>query len=142
MHIEKLATRHFEQYEVYSKSPRQLPRSFWQWLTRQPVEIGFEEFKLNGVIEADDKAGLVVQQVLDSDGNEVYTNGQEDIMLDNTAKLLLMVPPIRAAFHANKFVPKLVRTYNESIVIKFKGNPQPDTIVVKSETEALSEDKA
>lgn len=106
MKITKGLTTGFEGYEV-----KRITRSPW-WHFKPPLV----ETVIKGVVEADDTNGLLVTQVFDN-GDAVYTNGTEDIYLENSVKLLLLCPPIRDAFLKAGFRPKTEVSYGNTISI-------------------------
>lgn len=134
MHIVKAETRNFRDYTVFRVVKANLPQTRWQKLMGQQPQIDFEE-TVNGVVEADDATGLLVAVMFDDRGNEIYTNGIDEIAIDNACKLLLLNPNIRQAFHASGFRPKLSRTYIKGLKVSYHGPIQ----LVKAEapTEAI-----
>lgn len=135
MHIVKGDTRNFRDYAIFKVVKANLPQSLWQkYVTKYQPQIDFEE-TVAGVVEADDITGLLVQLMFDDRGNEIYTNGIDDIAIDNACKLLLLNPNIRQAFHASGFRPKLSRTYVKGLIVRYHGPIQ----LVKAEvpTEAI-----
>lgn len=128
MQIEKSVTPHFSQYEVYIRVLRNLPQAWWQWLFKiQPTEE--VDVKLQGVVTANDESGLLVQQMTDEHGNLIFTNDVDDIILDNSVRLMLMLPPFREVFKMNGFKPKLETSYKENLSIRYRGPVQPDVII-------------
>lgn len=109
MRIQKGTTPEFDSYDVISVASRRNARRFLGFTIAEYDSN--EEIVLPDVVEADDKTGLVVQHMRNSQGELLYTNGKDDIAIDNSARLLLLVPPVRAAFVAAGFVPKLVNKY-------------------------------
>jgi hypothetical protein len=130
VHIVKTVTRNFDAYEVFSIVLKEkffpgMPM-FWRKPEYEEVAV-----KLEGIIEADDSSGLVVQQVVDGEGRPIFTNGPDEIVYDNPTKLLLLLPNIRQAFHAAGYRPKLSRIYHEKLEIRYKGplSQLPDVTV-------------
>lgn len=107
MKIVRGETPNFEEYEVRCRQKGQGLLSYFP-----PREI-----KLTGVLEADDTSGRVVRQVVSVFGHPVYSNGPEDIFIDNTVKILLLVPPIREAFVKSGFRPKVIISFEEGVRI-------------------------
>lgn len=139
MHIVKGTTKNFNDYEVFELQTRSLEPTWWQALTKsEPFEL--VEKKIEGVVEADDETGLLVFQLTDRHGQSLFTNGRDEIAVDNPSKLLLLLPNIRQAFHANGFKPKLESTYRDKLIIRYKGPIVNTEVTVKIEepdTEAV-----
>lgn len=113
MKITKGETDNFDLYDVYCLV-YPYPAEFFglQIRFRKPVEI-----KQKGVLEADDQTGKIARQVYTWDGCPVFTNGVEDIFIDNTTRLLLLVPPIQEAFLRSGYKPKVTVTFEEGVRI-------------------------
>jgi len=92
-----METTGFEDYEVLSI----VPRTFFGF--KLPWKKSLE---LKGVLEADDKSGRVVSQVTTPEGHPIYTNGTDDIYLENAVKMLMLIPGVVAAFLGAGFRPK------------------------------------
>lgn len=91
----------------------------WLWsiitLTIIPRYAGYE--LLENVLEADDSTGLVVRQQVNKQGDPLYINVAGDtIALDNTIKILLLLPDLRTHF-LREFVPKTEQTFVEGLTI-------------------------
>lgn len=127
LRIVKVETDGFEDYEVISKMPRTFLGFQLPW--KKSVE-------LRGVLEADDKSGLVVAQVLTSEGHQVYTNQTDDIYLDNSVKMLMLIPGMAAAFLQAGFRPKTVTTYEHDLRIV---NRNPRLTIAPTDLPAVSE---
>lgn len=76
-----------------------------------------EEVKLKNVVEADDDSGFLVQNETDDNGNLLYTNGHDEIAIDNTVKFLMCNPQLRQGFLASGFRPKLTSKYDRTLRI-------------------------
>src|SRR5882724_6577775 len=115
MKIEKAVTKDFESYQVIQTVDYVNPyRYLGLFLRSKKTSI---EQVIENVTEADDKTGLVVQQVVDKDGYGVYTNGEDDISLDNCVKLLLLTTTIKQSFLGAGFRPKLTSIYLQNLKI-------------------------
>lgn len=134
MIIEKINTPNFDQYTVFEKKPLTLPilgnklqRLVARLLPKQTIDF---EDTLVGVLKADDKSGLIVQQVITEEG-EWYSNGIDEVCVGNTEKfLLLTIPAIRHEFLViQRFVPKITTTYRKNIIIKYRGPIASDVII-------------
>lgn len=121
MLITKTETLGFENYEVTARRP------FWF--------LGFlllwkRTVVLKGVMEADDNSGRLVTRLFNESGDPAYTNGIEDIYLDNTCRMLMLIPGMNRAFLEAGFRPKTVTTYELGLKIV---NKDPSPVVVPSE---------
>lgn len=105
----------FDAWDVYEIVPVELSR--WnRWTFRHPTET--ELSLLTNVVECDDATGLVVQWVSDEKGQPVFTDGVEDIAMDNPTKLLLLLPNVKNEFLAHGFKPKLTSRYVKAGCLK------------------------
>lgn len=77
----------------------------------------WKEIKLKNVVEADDESGFLVQNETDDKGNLLYTNGHDEIAIDNTVKFLMCNPQLRQGFLAAGFRPKLTSKYDKTLRI-------------------------
>lgn len=77
----------------------------------------WKEVKLKNVVEADDESGFLVQNETDDKGNLLYTNGHDEIAVDNTVKFLMCNPQLRQGFLAAGFRPKLTSRYDKTLRI-------------------------
>lgn len=142
MRIVKGETPQFEQYQVEVLETFQLENSFWKRVWGKQYTEETRVKILTGVLEADDGNGMIVQQVYNHNGEEIYTNGKDDIVIDNPVKLLLLLPNIRQAFLFAKFRPKVTSSYRQGVRIIFRGvfkevilkEPQPPTTEMLAET--------
>lgn len=106
----------FDNYDIFASSEIVEPKTFLG------IRTGFynlsrKEIKLTNVIEADDDTGLYVQHLTDDNDNLIYTNGHDEIIIDNTVKFLMLNPQLRTAFLASGFRPKLTSRYEKSLRI-------------------------
>lgn len=137
MHILKGETRNFDAYQVSVPHFKVLPRTIWNYIMRQYPTTETEEI-LKGVIEADDSSGQLVSQVMDAQDRLVFTNGIDDIVMTDSAKLLLLLPNIRQAFLMSGYKPKTTSTYRERIFIRYRGPlSHVSNVTVKVEPESL-----
>lgn len=115
MKIEKAVTKDFESYQVLETVEQRQSYVFLFFFPRfRNIKV---EQTVENVTEADDRTGLVVQQVKDKDGNDVYTNGDDDIAFDNAVKLLLLTTTIKQSFLGAGFRPKLTTRYAGNLKI-------------------------
>lgn len=108
---------------------------FWLLWGEYPTEI--VERPIEGVVEADDQTGLIIKQEFDKENRPIFTDGKDDIVLDNTVKLLLLTAPFRQAFHQSGFRPKLTTSYLDNVKIRYEGPPQ--TLVRVEQPEEVSQ---
>lgn len=109
MRIAKGETEDFDRYVVAQFLEWDRPKRFLG------VPYSFEavrvEVEQSYVVEADDETGLLVQQAINEQGRPIYTNGKDDIILDNAVMVILLMPQAREAFLMAGFKPKLVTNY-------------------------------
>lgn len=98
----------FDNYDVFATM--RCPTSLRIW-----TEL--KEVKLKNVVEADDDSGFLVQHLTDDNGNLLYTNGHDEIAIDNTVKFLMCNPQLRQGFLAAGFRPKLTSRYEKTLRI-------------------------
>src|SRR6267143_1780579 len=115
MRIIKAETEGFEDYEVLAQVPRTLFGYSLPW------KISLE---LKNVLDVNDKTGRVVIHVTTLEGHPVYTNGTEDIYLDNSVKMLMLIPGVVKSFLEAGFRPKTIIRYEPELKITNK-NPRP-----------------
>lgn len=108
MRVAKGETETFDDYVVFKHKRR------WAILDRV---LGPKSIRCPQAVEADEEIGLLVEQVVTSKGEVVYTNGRQEVFIDNTIRLLLLVPGIRGEFHAAGFRPKLTTSYVQGLRI-------------------------
>jgi hypothetical protein len=137
--IIKGTTPQFDNYEVYYTESSGKPRKFL-WFQIGSDEIRTEH-RITDVVEADDTTGLVVRHIRNKRGDLLYTNGKDDIAIDNTAKILLLLPNVRAAIIENFYIPKLVTSYETDIHIRYKGTTIPP-LVPKSASKEIEESES
>lgn len=141
--IVKGTTSDFENYEVFYT--KQEPRASWRggvfkfWLMSNYGDV---ETRAVAVLEVDDVTGQIIRQVMSDDGNPVFTNGAEEIVIDNTAKLLLLVPNVREAFFQHGFAPKLIATYEKGVRIINKNPTVAIAVNVRESIESASDQEA
>lgn len=104
----------FDNYDVYVSLEIGKPRTILGIKTSL-YNMQWKEVKLSHVVEADDDTGFVVQHLTDDNGNEIYTNGHDEITVDNTVKFLMLNPQLRAAFLGAGFRPKLTSRYEKTL---------------------------
>lgn len=104
----------FDSYDVYVSLEIGKPRTFLGIKTSL-YNMQWKEVKLSHVVEADDDTGFVVQHLTDDNGNEIYTNGSDDIIVDNTVKFLMLNHGLRTSFLAAGFRPKLTSRYEKTL---------------------------
>lgn len=142
MHIKKAETKNFADYEVIEivKAPNH--ENLWQFLVRRllrkPLLMNTVEIPVTNVVEANDATGLLTYQLTDDRGRPIFSNGQDDIVLDNAVKTLLLLNNIRAAFHSAGFRPKLSTQYKDGLRIHYHG---PQQIVNVQTTEIAESDE-
>lgn len=113
MRIAKGETEDFESYFVFK--PKKIGRA--TLVSGDPItgKWKLEETEhaqvLENVIEADDESGLVVTHLSDFAGNMIYTDGRTDLVIDNTARLLMFQSEIRLGFLEAGFRPKVTVEY-------------------------------
>lgn len=134
MHIVKGDTKNFQDYQVLTVNTYVHPQTWWDWLLgRKPWTQTHDELvKLS--VEADDSTGLLVYQETDQAGRPILTNGIDEIVMNDTVKLLLLLPNIRSALHGSGYRPKLTSKYVDKLKIVYNGPPQT---FVKVETPDL-----
>lgn len=117
----------FNNYDVFATIEVRKPRT----VLGVPIATINEtrEVKLTNVVEADDESGFLVQNETDDEGNLLYTNGHDEIAIDNTVKFLMCNPQLRQAFLASGFRPKLTSRYDKTLRIVRRV----DTLVTRSE---------
>lgn len=104
----------FDNYDIFVSLEVGEPRTILGFQT--PLyNKQWKEVKLKNVVEADDESGFIVQHLTDDDGNLLYTNGHDEITVDNTVKFLMLNPQLRAAFLAAGFRPKLTSRYEKTL---------------------------
>lgn len=119
MHIIKGESENFDEHDVVREV------EYFVWVGRWPVkrrECKTSLESVPNVIEADDQTGLLTVQLMNERGHLLFTNGHDDIALDDSVKVLMLIPPIRDAFLEAGFKPKTLTTYGERIQIRRKGN--------------------
>lgn len=104
----------FDNYDVYVSLEVGTPRTILGIKTSL-YNMQWKEVKLSHVVEADDDTGFVVQHLTDEAGNEIYTNGSDDIIVDNTVKFLMLNQGLRTSFLAAGFRPKLTSRYEKTL---------------------------
>lgn len=113
MRIARGETEELELYEVLRKV--EIPQTALDWLLRRRrVELR----KVSHVLEADEETGQLTAQLVDDEGHLLYTNGVDDIAIDNGVKLLMLLPQMRTAFLEAGFVPKIQTTYEKVVIRK------------------------
>jgi len=83
-------------------------------LRREAAELRL----VRNVIEADEETGQLTMQLTDTQGNLLYTNGVDDIAINNTVKLLMLLGQVRSVFIEAGFVPKIQTTYEQVVLRK------------------------
>lgn len=107
MRITKTETPDFALYAVYETVETREQNRFLGF-PNSSYHISTSEILVQNVLDADAISGMVSQQVVDRNGDYVYTDGTDDVALNDTNKLLLKtVSAIREAFFAAGFVPKI-----------------------------------
>lgn len=94
---------------------------WWEWvwsiITFQLIPRYAGYAVLSGILEADDSTGLIVRQDENERGEPLYINAAGDeVVIDNTLKVLLLLPDLRNAF-IQEFIPKTRQSYVEGLVI-------------------------
>lgn len=118
MRIVKGETENFEDYVVIRPEKFERVEFLGEPMTGpMRFEVGHHAQIYRNVIEADDETGLLVEHLADWAGNLLYTNGSEDIVIDNTVRALMLNPQLRAEFVAAGFRPKVNSTYVAGIRI-------------------------
>jgi hypothetical protein len=125
MKILKTETPHFEFYSVIAQRTKTVPALlrgikkliFYFANQNYPTIEAQEEIVLDNVLEADDATGYLMQQIFDQNGYAVYTNGDDEIVIDNVVKLLLLTPSIKQAFLMAGFRPKVQITHEKNFRI-------------------------
>lgn len=137
MRIEKAITKQFDMYDVFAIVLQSISSSWRIIALYQRISGKYDtkevEVKLENIVEADDQSGLVIRHLSNDRGEMLFSNGFDDIVVDNPCKLLLLLPNVREAFHRSGFRPKLDTTYMEKLVIKYRGGPVQQVVVVKPE---------
>lgn len=105
----------FNNYDIFVIVEVRKPRIILSIPVSTSVET--QEVKLTNVVEADDESGFLVQNETDDKGNLLYTNGHDEIAIDNTVKFLMCNPQLRQGFLAAGFRPKLTSRYEKTLRI-------------------------
>ncbi len=116
MKIVKGETADFNTYEVIRKTKSTKHPKGWRGLFAALFNLDAhitveEEIVLRNVVTADDDSGLLVLQILNDANLAIYTNGDDEITIDNVVKLLLLVPSIKQGFLMAGFRPKMETLY-------------------------------
>ena len=106
----------FTNYDIFVSLEIGEPRVLFGIQT-QLYKMVRKEVKLSNVVEADDESGFLVQNETDDKGNLIYTNGHDDVAIDNTVKFLMCNPQLRQGFLASGFRPKLTSRYEKTLRI-------------------------
>lgn len=112
----------FENYDIFVTLEIGEPRIILG-IPTQFYKMVHKEVKLSNVVEADDESGFIVQNLTDSNGNLIYTNGSDEIVIDNGVKFLMLNQQLRTSFLASGFRPKLTSRYEKSLrIVKRVGD--------------------
>lgn len=109
MRIQKAESPDFDEYEVLLESVELKVYKFWRIPYRRETITRW--LREPGVIEADDSNGLLVCQVFDKNGYPVYTNGPDDIVIENAIQFFLLMPAVAETFLKAGFKPKITTQY-------------------------------
>lgn len=113
MEIIATKTESFELYDVFLLPDCKCNK----WMKKLGL-CDCKPVKLDNVLQANDGTGLVIQRVLNENGEELYSNGADDIAIDNVVKLLLLVPQIQQQFFAAGFTIKTSQTFQKIKIVK------------------------
>ena len=114
----------FDNYDIFISVERQ---------KYMGLRTEWKDVKLTNVVEADDESGFLVQNETDERGNLLYTNGHDDVAIDNTVKFLMCSPQLRQGFLAAGFRPKLTSRYDKTLrIVRRVG-------VLEKQSEAMEE---
>ncbi len=127
MRIQKGETKAFDNYDVTCLVRKVVLGIILPWRSR---------VTLTGVLEAEEETGRIVRQERTLAGMPVFTNGVEDIYIDNSAKLLMLMRPVREAFHASGFRPKVIITYEQGVRITNR-DPSATLTVIEQRLEEI-----
>lgn len=113
----------FDNYDIFVVEESIEPKFFLGIKTHYGLTR--KEVKIKNAMEADDETGFIVQHLTDDNGNLIYTNDSDEIVIDNTVKFLMLNPQLRTAFLASGFRPKLTSRYEKSLrIVKREGSLQ------------------
>lgn len=119
MHIIKGETEDFEEYAVVLPEKQGRVIFVTDDRLRGPYLVEEKEYAkvFDNVTEADDDSGLLVQHMADYQGNLIYTDGKAEIVIDNTARIIMLSPAYRLEFINAGYRPKTTVAYVPGIRI-------------------------
>jgi hypothetical protein len=125
MKIEFGVTKGFDNYQVFVEEEN----PWWRKLLKLPRV----RTELENILEADDSNGYAVIHLANEAGELLFTNGRDEIIYSNEAKLLLLVPAFHDAFLRTGFKPKISATYIKNLKI-VNNNPTVEVAIQVQES--------